>query len=181
MRMVEFAPEWLFQKPSTAGHAEIILIARVLWGIWFFQNKKVWNNKTVNNMIAMDWSAKYFNDWKVAKETSTMVLNTRTLSSQPSSHKWKAPEVDSFKLNTDAAIKVGEDIFYIGPVLRDHQGEFMVGKVKRLMKVSSVLEAEVAAIKEGLQWLASLPYNNVEIETDSLLAVQATKRQHNNC
>lgn len=46
--------------------------------------------------------------------------------------------------------------------------------------VNSVLEAEVAAIHEGLRWLSSLPYSRVEIETDYLLSVQAINRSHDN-
>lgn len=108
------------------------------------------------------------------------MLTTSTLSCQPSSQKWKPRGVGSFKLNTDAAVKVGDDTFSIGLILRDHQGEFITGKVKRMTMVSSVLEAEVAAIREGLHWLSSLPYHNVEVESDSTLSVQALKRPHDN-
>lgn len=69
MSTVEYAPDWLLQKLNEASHEEIVLIARVLWGIWFFRNKKVWENKTVNDMVAMEWSAKYFADWRMAKES----------------------------------------------------------------------------------------------------------------
>lgn len=35
-------------------------------------------------------------------------------------------------------------------------------------------------LREGLLWLASLSYQNVEVESDSLLAVQAITRPHDN-
>lgn len=35
---------------------------------------------------------------------------------------------------------------------------------------------EVLAIYEGLKWLGSLPYRRVDIESDSLLSVQAIRR-----
>ncbi|XP_074341830.1 uncharacterized protein LOC141679223 [Apium graveolens] len=107
--------------------------------------------------------------------TTTSIINCQTFP-----HQWKPPATGSFKLNTDASFKVGEGSFSIGLLLRDHQGKFIVGKVQRLVMVSSVLEAEVIAIREGLHWLASLPYQNVEVESDSLLAVQAIKRPHDN-
>lgn len=47
--------------------------------------------------------------------------------------------------------------------------------------VSLVFKVEVAAINEGLQWLSSLLYHNVEVESDSLLSVQALKRPYDNC
>lgn len=45
MRQIEFAPDWLLHKLSTAEHDELVLIARVLWDIWFFRNKKVWTTR----------------------------------------------------------------------------------------------------------------------------------------
>lgn len=120
MRLVESAPDWLFQKFSSANNEELILIAQALCGIWFFRNKKVWDGKSTNGMIAMEWSAKYFNDWNIARKTSITPANTTTVASKPASHKWKAPAVGSFKLNTDAAIRIGEDTFSSGLVLRDH-------------------------------------------------------------
>ena len=46
--------------------------------------------------------------------------------------------------------------------------------------VHSVFEAETAAIHEGLQWLLTLQYQHVEIESDSLLSVQALKQADDN-
>lgn len=145
MSMVEFAPDWLLQKLNGTGHDELLLIARVLWGIWFFRNKKVWENKVVNSRIAMDWSAKYFSDWKLAKESRTAVPATSTTNCHASPHRWKPPATGAFKLNTDATFKVGEGSFSIGLLLRDHQGKLIIGKVQRLVMVSSVLEAKVVA------------------------------------
>lgn len=180
MSEVEYSPDWLLQKLSMADHDEIILIAKVLYGIWFFRNKKVWENKTVNSRVTMDWSVKYFADWKLAKASRTQVTIASTVRCQPLVHRWKPLELGSFKLNTDAAIKVGDDTFSIGLVIRDHQGEFIFGKVMNMAMANSVFEAEVAPISEGLHWLSSLPYHNVEIESDSLLAVQALNRLHDN-
>ncbi|XP_063947247.1 uncharacterized protein LOC135151929 [Daucus carota subsp. sativus] len=143
---------------------EIILIARVLWGIWFFRNKKVWENKTVNDMVAMEWSAKYFADWRMAKESRIASSSSRRPNILADVCIWKAPAVGHLKLNTDAAIKLGESTFTVGLILRDHIGDFVGGKVRSLPMVSSVFEAEITAIKEGLQWLSTLPYQHVTIE-----------------
>lgn len=68
MHLVEYAPDWLFQKINGASHDEIILIAKVLWDIWFFRNKKVRENKVVNYVVVVDWNTKAFADWKEAKQ-----------------------------------------------------------------------------------------------------------------
>lgn len=180
MSLVESAPDWLLQKLGSSHKEELILIAKVLYGIWFFRNKKVWEHKLVNGTIAMEWSAKFFHDWNVARKTSTSCANMTTAVNKPASHKWKSPAMGSYKLNTDAAVRLGEETYSIGLVLRDHHGDFVTGMVKRLLMVDSVLEVEVAAIREGIHWLSMLPYDNVEIETDSLLAVQAIEQQLTN-
>lgn len=45
MGRVEFAPHWLLHNLSYAKHDKIVVITKVLWGVWFFRNKKVWENK----------------------------------------------------------------------------------------------------------------------------------------
>ena len=75
---------------------------------------------------------------------------------------------------------MGDNSFTVDLLLRDHRGRFIIGKFKRLKMVSSVLEAEAAAISEGIQWLLSLLYHNVQIESDSLMSVQAINHAHDN-
>lgn len=69
MSNVENAQEWLVYMINTCTPDEFIRIARVLWGIWFFRNKKVWENKSVSHIVAMDWSSKSLSDWKSAKHS----------------------------------------------------------------------------------------------------------------
>lgn len=157
---------------------EIISIAKVLWGIWFFRNKKAWENKDIRSSAAMDWSTKFFSDWKNAKNSRLVASAGTGRVSQPIIQRWIPPEVGKFKLNTDASFKNGSDYFSVGLVLRDHFGSFVAGSVMSLKGATTVLEAEVCAIKEGLLWLVSMSYQDVEVESDSLLAVQAIKQSH---
>lgn len=53
MRSVEDASEWLLSKMSNASVAEIIKLCTVLWGIWIWRNKRVWEGKVVTAGIAM--------------------------------------------------------------------------------------------------------------------------------
>lgn len=99
-----------------------------------------------------------------------------TTNRQASVHRWKPPAMDSYKLNTDASIKLGDSTFSMGFVLRDYESGFVMGKVSKMLMVSSVFEAEVVAIREGLQWVSGWPYHKIEIESDSLLAVHALTR-----
>lgn len=44
MMEVFSAPEWQLNKLEVAKHEEIVKICVVLGGIWFWRDKKVWNN-----------------------------------------------------------------------------------------------------------------------------------------
>lgn len=178
MQMVEDVTEWLLQKISIASSEETEVLAKVLWGIWFFRNKKVWDDKVVTNVVAMDWSTKSIVDWKLAKQNKSQFQALSAGVIARSSHKWKPPDEGCFKLNVDAAIKLGTYTFTIGLVLRDHRGHFVAGKTMCIRMVSTVLEAEALALQEGIVWLFSMTHQKVCIESDSLLCVQTIKNAH---
>lgn len=180
MSNVEFAPDWLIQKLASANNDEMMTICRVLWGIWFFRNKKVWENKVVNHFTAMDWSLKCFSDWRAAKASRATVQSANSSSVPRNNHKWQAPEAGGFKLNVDASFYAGSESFSIGMVIRDHTGSFLGGQVARYPNVNTVFEAEAMAIAEALSWLMTLPYQGVIVESDSLLSVQAIRCCHVN-
>lgn len=43
--MVGSTPEWPIQKINEGLSTEISKIATVLWGIWYWRNKRVWDDK----------------------------------------------------------------------------------------------------------------------------------------
>lgn len=49
----------------------------------FFRNKKVWENKAVTHITAMDWSTKFFMDWKAAKVSRVEMQTTSVPSRGP--------------------------------------------------------------------------------------------------
>lgn len=107
MQSVDNAPHWLVQKLSIATGEEILLIAKVLWGIWFFRNKKIWENKTVTHVTAMDWSTKFFLDWKAAKTTRAALhtMNMPPATGHP--QRWVPPATGYLKLNVNASVLPG--------------------------------------------------------------------------
>lgn len=58
-------------------------------------------------------------------------------------------------------------------VLRNHAGSFIQAKTMVKAGVVTVLEVEVWGIAEAIEWVKSLGLSNVDIESDSLLAVNA--------
>lgn len=180
MHAVEFAPDWLLWQLSNVSDSELIRIAKVLWGIWFFRNKKVWESKIVTHVVAMDWSAKILSDWENAKQRRANMVPSTLTSISHAPPVWKPPDAGCFKLNVDASFHAGANTFSVGLVLRNHEGMFIIGKAVCCEGASSPLEAEATAIFEGLSWLTSLPYQKVSIESDSLICIQSIHRADDN-
>uniref|UniRef100_A0A803NTK3 RNase H type-1 domain-containing protein n=1 Tax=Cannabis sativa TaxID=3483 RepID=A0A803NTK3_CANSA len=76
-------------------------------------------------------------------------------------------------INVDGAIFEAESRFGVGVVIRDY--------TEKLIEVVSISKsgvvrpeiAEVIGVKEALSWIKKHSYSDVEIETDSLVVVQA--------
>ncbi|XP_073049043.1 uncharacterized protein [Primulina eburnea] len=77
------------------------------------------------------------------------------------------------KLNTDACVNKEADWYSIGGVLRDHQGRLLLAFGNRISQHISVVHGELLAVLEGVKLLYEKNFNNVLVETDFLLAVQA--------
>ncbi|KAL8092125.1 hypothetical protein AgCh_034424 [Apium graveolens] len=166
---------WLIQKIGTASVDEIVLISKVLWGIWFFRNKKVREQRKVNHVIAMDWVNKYLQDWTAARVNRANLQVTNFNVVTASLHRWQSIMFGCFKFNVDVSFNANYSWFSVGFIFRDHLGAFLQGNVARYPIVTSVFEAEAMTIAEGLRWLFSLPYKDVTIESDLLLCVQAIR------
>ncbi|KAK1372922.1 hypothetical protein POM88_029115 [Heracleum sosnowskyi] len=106
----------------------VIKFASLLWGIWFFRNKLVWENKVVTAKVVTDWSSKMVVDWQLAKmkikRPGEGACNT-TCGAQ--TFKWKPPTAGEFKLNVDASVPKNEHYYSIGMVLCDNTGKFVQG------------------------------------------------------
>ncbi|CAH9075976.1 unnamed protein product [Cuscuta epithymum] len=83
--------------------------------------------------------------------------------------RWRRPQEGWLKANVDAA--VGSQGRGLGWVLRDAAGSFVAAGVQSWNGDCSPLEAELLGIREVLSWLKEQAWDNVEIESDSSLAV----------
>lgn len=86
---------------------------------------------------------------------------------------WSKPAKDSLKLNVDGALFPNRMIVGVGRVLRDEQEKVLMAATKLEIMVGDPLEFELLAILRGLQICLPLGLRNLEVESDSLLAVKA--------
>ncbi|XP_074352388.1 uncharacterized protein LOC141691557 [Apium graveolens] len=128
---------------------------------------------------AVDWSAKQVAEWKRANnkpESAERVSDSRPTNES----RWQHPVPGNLKLNVDASVIAGQNSYTLGMVIRNHQGEYISGKVMRCAGRVSVLEPELEGIAEALSWAQNVTEGEVVIESDSLASVNAVQKGHEN-
>uniref|UniRef100_A0A2N9H9G6 RNase H type-1 domain-containing protein n=1 Tax=Fagus sylvatica TaxID=28930 RepID=A0A2N9H9G6_FAGSY len=88
--------------------------------------------------------------------------------------KWASPSLGWFKLNTDGSSLGNLGLAGGGGVIRDHVGDW-VGGFSRAIGVTTSVQAELRALKDGLNLAIDLGILHLEIEMDSLVAVELVK------
>jgi ribonuclease HI len=85
--------------------------------------------------------------------------------------KWVVPPLGWFKLNTDGSSLGNPGLAGGGGVIRNHVGDW-VGGFSRAFGITTSVQAELRALKDGLNLAIDLGILNLEIEMDSLVAVE---------
>ncbi|KAL8148945.1 hypothetical protein AgCh_006084 [Apium graveolens] len=172
---VEYAHDWLLSKVSSAPMEEVSKICVVLWGVWHWRNKKVWDAKSVSSAFAMDSSFSIQREWLEAKGIQVVVSSHTSRVKHQEVHKWKCPDPGTIKINMDASIFQNAQLFTVGMVMRNYLGEFLAGKNLCLPMADSVFEAEALGVREALSWIKDqqLHGTKVFVESDSLLTTKA--------
>ncbi|XP_060974306.1 uncharacterized protein LOC133039424 [Cannabis sativa] len=86
---------------------------------------------------------------------------------------WTKPLFTKLKINVDGAIFESETRFGFGFIVRDSVGKLILAASGSKLGAVSPEIAEVVGMKEVLSWIKRMNVTDVEIETDSLVTVQA--------
>ena len=85
--------------------------------------------------------------------------------------KWVAPPLGWFKLNTDGSSLGNPGLARGAGIIRNHLGDW-VGGFSRAIGYTTSVQVELRALKDGLILAIDLGILNLEIEMDSLVAVE---------
>ncbi|XP_060965660.1 uncharacterized protein LOC133034570 [Cannabis sativa] len=86
---------------------------------------------------------------------------------------WKKPALHTTKVNVDGAIFADERRYGFGCIARGADGKIIEAFSGSRFGVVGPEIAEVIGVKEALSWIKRKGWSKVEIETDSLVVVQA--------
>lgn len=126
----------------------------------------------------MELSSKQITEWQEAQKKIYSSAHVPHSAVSRNQVKWNPPAIGRYKLNVDASIHDGHSYFKIGMVLRNDKGDFVAGMNKCLQGSVTLLEAEVVGVHEALCWLGEFTMNQVDVESDSLIVVNALQKNN---
>lgn len=170
---VEVLSSWVLDKLRTETEESIVKLVKVLWGIWFARNKRIWEEKIIAPQVIMEVSSRMVTEWQFAQEKAQCGMQTGVNKRSRAQVKWEPPDSEWHKINVDAAIHEGDSFFKVGMIMRDENGTFEAGMQRSIGEEVTILEAEAIGVLEALCWITRLGIRNVIVECDSLTVVNA--------
>ncbi|XVF33779.1 hypothetical protein REPUB_Repub18cG0000300 [Reevesia pubescens] len=169
--------DWLLSNLSAQKTHDnlpwMIIFSTIIWLLWYWRNKClhekyfIWPGNTSHQILRKakeSWDAfgKYQNKLRYEQLVS-----------------WVRPGHGYVKINVDGSARGKPGLVVAGGVLRDENGVWSLGFTNRL-GIANILTAELWAIYQGLSLSWDKGYRKVELETDSMVAVQKIKANGNN-
>ncbi|CAN1146055.1 Putative ribonuclease H protein At1g65750 [Linum perenne] len=168
MQGSESMKEWLFKLVEGSDPTKIAQVIAVMSAIWRERNNRVWNATTSDPLIVVRDGLEGLHNWERAKGRAGVSSDKDS-----SCSKWHPPPLGKVKCNIDAALFQEEGRWGMGAVLRDASGTLLHYRMNAADGCPNPTECEALALVEAINWLRSLPYNNIVLELDSLSVVQA--------
>ncbi|XP_062008818.1 uncharacterized protein LOC133725545 [Rosa rugosa] len=149
----------------TTQHFDMLIF--LLWGVWKERNSRVWEGKTktVGDVVLLSTSR--LQDY-IFHNSCSISRGYRNIGVV----RWKCPPFGCVKLNIDGAFDIASGTGGIGLVVRDHSGQFVVGKGRPVLGLLSAEHSELLACREALELIVDQSLQPAIVETDSLIIQQ---------
>ena len=135
---------------QTASRDQILLIYVLCRSIWQRRNDWVWNHVATSPFGVHSRACCMFTEWQRAREDNS-VHNTQQ-HTMVRFWTWCKPLEGWVKINVDAAFVQGTDQVWVGCVIRDKEGNFLLARSTVVRARFQPREAEVMSLKEALTW-----------------------------
>ncbi|KAM6553480.1 hypothetical protein CsatB_014242 [Cannabis sativa] len=163
---------WLESTFALYGDDIACRAIMICWALWKSRNKLVWEKKTSapTQVIHSAWTT--LDHWRTAQD-KTSLLSLSLLQHDNNIERWTKPDSDTVKLNVDGALFERESAYGFGIVARDSTGHIVDLRATYQGGNYPAEVVEALGIKEALSWLKDKGWNKVDMETDSMVTVQA--------
>uniref|UniRef100_A0A803QQ60 RNase H type-1 domain-containing protein n=1 Tax=Cannabis sativa TaxID=3483 RepID=A0A803QQ60_CANSA len=161
---------WLEQVFSFTATKDMCKIM-ACWALWKARNKKIGKNQTYSLNEIMVSAFTSLDHWRKAQDIiSLSSIFFDNISDQ--NELWVKPEIQTIKINVDAAVLEQENSYRFGFI--DHHASPLHIQAMYHGGYFLAETMEAMGIKEALSWIKTNNWKGVMIESDNMLAVQAS-------
>ncbi|XP_024164256.1 uncharacterized protein LOC112171284 [Rosa chinensis] len=154
--------DWLRFCAKELSIKELGDLMYLLWGIWKERNCRVWEAKRTPACDVLIRSMSRLHDYRF-HNSKLRSEATRCLRVE----KWKPPSIGTLKVNIDGSFYESTRQGGFGFVIRDSDGQFIVGGGGPLSQLLSPEHAELSAFQAALDYIMEHDMQQVVVETDS--------------
>uniref|UniRef100_A0A803Q660 Reverse transcriptase n=1 Tax=Cannabis sativa TaxID=3483 RepID=A0A803Q660_CANSA len=151
-------------------------VVMLCWSLWKARNTLVWDKKTSSppQIVSSAWTI--LDHWIKAQDKMSL-LSPSTLDVGNNFEHWTKPTDNMIKINVDGATFETENEYGYGIVACDSEGNVIDFVAKYFHGSFPAEVVEALGIKEALSWIKDKGWSTIEVETDSLLTIQAVFSQ----
>ncbi|OMP01704.1 reverse transcriptase [Corchorus capsularis] len=147
-----------------------IIFAVTLWRLWTRRCDFIMKSEDVS----LEANPLISNIMDTAKEVMTALVDPKPAAATNFCVQWESPSDGTVKLNVDGAAKGNPGIAGAGGLIRSSTGAWLMG-FKLHLGVCSNVEAELQAIRRGLQLVWDCGYRVLICESDALVAIDLVR------
>ncbi|XP_060960620.1 uncharacterized protein LOC133031197 [Cannabis sativa] len=171
-RAVSDTPPTCLQLVTKYDDDVICRVVIICWALWKARNTLVWDKKASSSTQILTSAWVTLDHWRKAQD-KTCLLSSSLLHDGSNIEQWTTPASNTVKINVDGAIFEKENAYGFGVVARDSNGQ-IINFIARYYHGTYTAEVvEALGVNEALSWLKGKGWSTIEVETDSLLTVQA--------
>ncbi|TXG67924.1 hypothetical protein EZV62_009199 [Acer yangbiense] len=167
-----------------AGHVlyskELECLCVVWWRIWFWRNQKIHTSSNFRVEHIFAWASNFLDKFRGASVSRPPISHSSSVSPD-SVVKWAPPPTGSFKINSDAAVRVDSQLIGVGIVVKDSCGRVCASSVNRINACSSPSVVEAIAIRNGIRLAGDTDLLPAVLESDAKWVVDLINSNDDIC
>ncbi|CAN1243656.1 Putative ribonuclease H protein At1g65750, partial [Linum perenne] len=165
-------------KTNIDNSSNGVSFGAVCWMLWKRRNERIFKGKRASAYSIIERSKFWEKSTKLAYEGHEQLKLDRTKQQRSASICWRASPCSEATLNTGGSVIRQTGVATTGGVLRDHNGRVSDAFTANLGKCS-ITRAELTGIVLGMERAWNKGIRSLEIQTDSLCAVNLLLKADN--
>ncbi|XP_060960654.1 uncharacterized protein LOC133031222 [Cannabis sativa] len=165
---------WLHEAFLKLDEDQVCRAVMLCWALWKARNATVWNKKQSSHTKILASARTTLDHWRKAQD-NTCLSSLFFKNKGDGAELWTKPDSNNIKVNVNAALFAQDNSYGFGIVARDSQGKLIEAKTYYHGGDFSAETIEAIGIKEALSWIKNKKWQNVQVETDSMVTVQGIR------